>query len=217
MVNSSEIAVTKAAERLLRQYGFDLAGATSGGLFKQWLQLYPPRWIRLAIIEALYQGRYKAICVEQLLAFWSRRGDVQTHFNSEFETMICRNLPRDLTVFEPEPVEVSMTATTKTNRNVGSQAAAILPAPSSSPNPNIDQFQPQAPAELTSHFAEKLNAIAQAWKTSQTPLTAAVTASSFTHPLEITTTTDSPRNDLEENSSNRIARGVSTDEDKADQ
>jgi len=110
MVNSTEVAVTKAAERLLRQYGFDLAGETCEDLLDQWLRVYPPRWIRLAIIEALYQGRYKAICVGQLLAFWLRRGDVQTHFNSEFETMICRNLPRDLTAIDPEVPEISRTA-----------------------------------------------------------------------------------------------------------
>ncbi|MDS3859182.1 hypothetical protein RIF25_00035 [Thermosynechococcaceae cyanobacterium BACA0444] len=172
MVNSGHNAVTKAAERLLLQYGFDLAGDRSQKLFDQWLRVYPPRWIRLAIIEALYQGRYKAISVEQLLAFWLRRGEAQTHFNSEFEAMICRNLPRDLTTPDLDMAEpITMLAWGKLNQN----SPDITPSPERKPQ-NIDQFQPQAPNDLTTHFAEKLTAIAQAWKASQNPLASATLA-----------------------------------------
>ncbi len=184
MINPGNIAVVKAAERLLIQYGFDLDGTASTTLFDTWLRLYSPRWIRLAIIEALYQGRYKAVSVEQLLAFWLRRGEAQTHFNSEFEAMICRNLPRDLRTLESETTSEAMTngAWAKLNQNRNANTPPSNPAPALIPEEspkNINQFQPQAPNELTSHFTEKLNAIAQAWKVSQIPSSTAV------HPTEI--------------------------------
>lgn len=172
MVNSGHNAVTNAAERLLLQYGFDLAGDRSQELFDQWLRVYPPRWIRLAIIEALYQGRYKAISVEQLLVFWLRRGEAQTHFNSEFEAMICRNLPRDLT---PSDLDTAVPSPTLAWGQPNHTHPEKTPLLERKPQ-NIDQFQPQAPSDLTTHFAEKLTAIAQAWKASQNPLASATLA-----------------------------------------
>lgn len=78
--------------KLLIQYSFDLGGYTASELIERWLNNYPAMWIRLAVIEALYQGRYKAISVEQILAFWYRRGQAVHHFNNEFERLICGNL-----------------------------------------------------------------------------------------------------------------------------
>lgn len=82
---------------LLIHYSFDLGGYTAGELIDYWLKDYPANWIRLAVIEALYQGRYKAISVEQILAVWNRRGQALHHFNHEFERLICGNLPQTLT------------------------------------------------------------------------------------------------------------------------
>ena len=50
-------------------------------------------WVRLATIEALYQGRYKAISVKQILIFWQRRGQPICHFNLEFEAIVTHQLP----------------------------------------------------------------------------------------------------------------------------
>ncbi|MDX2097883.1 MAG: hypothetical protein SFW36_08910 [Leptolyngbyaceae cyanobacterium bins.59] len=58
-------------------------------------------WIRPAVIEALYQGRYKAISVTQLLTFWQRREQPLCHFSHEFERIICSALPK--TAFNPTP------------------------------------------------------------------------------------------------------------------
>ncbi|MEB3308953.1 MAG: hypothetical protein VKJ02_01835 [Snowella sp.] len=80
---------------LLTCYGFDLRGFTPLGLINDWLKTYPLQWIRWAVVEALYQGRYKAISVEQLLNFWLRRGQPSFHFNSEFERLISHNLPKN--------------------------------------------------------------------------------------------------------------------------
>ena len=80
------------AAALLIHYSFDRGGYTAGELIDRWLNDYPAHWVRLAVIEALYQGRYKAISVEQILAFWNRRGQAFYHFNREFERLICGNV-----------------------------------------------------------------------------------------------------------------------------
>lgn len=89
----SELA-TAAIETqfLLSQYNFDLGGWNINRLIDRWLQTYPAEWLRSAAIEALYQGRYKAISVEQILAVWQRRKRPLPHFNSEFERMICSEI-----------------------------------------------------------------------------------------------------------------------------
>lgn len=85
------------AEALLSHYGFDMKGYPAQDLVKQWQQKYQASWIRLAIIESLYQGRYKAISVQQILQLWQRKDQANYHFNHEFEALICRKLPRNLT------------------------------------------------------------------------------------------------------------------------
>ncbi len=84
------------AEALLSHYGFEMRGYPAQDLVEQWQQKYQASWIRLAVIESLYQGRYKAISVEQILQLWQRKGQASYHFNHEFEALICRKLPRDL-------------------------------------------------------------------------------------------------------------------------
>ena len=83
-------------EELLNHYGFELRGNTAKELINRWLKQYHPLWLRLAVVEALYQGRYKAVSVEQILCFWSRKGNPNFHFTHEFERLICHKLPRYL-------------------------------------------------------------------------------------------------------------------------
>jgi hypothetical protein len=82
---------------LLSRYAFDLKGYMVNDLIAQWLDRYHASWLRLATIEALYLGRYKAVSVEQILSVWLRLGSPNYHFNHDFERLICRNLPRYLT------------------------------------------------------------------------------------------------------------------------
>ncbi|MGK7943519.1 MAG: hypothetical protein AB4058_03535 [Microcystaceae cyanobacterium] len=81
---------------ILRHYGFDLRGYTPLELLEQWERGYSAIWIRLAVIEALYQGRYKALSVEQILQHWLRKGKPTIHFNHEFERLICHKLPQGM-------------------------------------------------------------------------------------------------------------------------
>lgn len=78
------------AKLLMQEYSFDLLGFTAGELVAIWQERLDaePTWIRAAVLEALYQGRYKAISVEQILQGWKRRGHPVRHFNSEFERVV---------------------------------------------------------------------------------------------------------------------------------
>ncbi|MGD1913513.1 MAG: hypothetical protein ACFB2X_22540 [Rivularia sp. (in: cyanobacteria)] len=84
------------AVSLLTHYSFDLGGYGASELVKRWEKQYPSNWVHLAAIEALYQGRYKAVSVQQILTLWLRRNHPTYHFNFEFERLICNNLPQDL-------------------------------------------------------------------------------------------------------------------------
>lgn len=90
-------AISAEAGALLVHYGFDLGGKKAEKLAGEWLTKYPGHWLRLAVVEALYQGRYKAVSVGQLLSMWQRIGEPLYHFNREFERLVCNNFPQDLT------------------------------------------------------------------------------------------------------------------------
>lgn len=96
---SADSAVAYAVA-LLSHYGFELRGYTAQELVDLWLDKYQAEWVRLGVIEALYQGRYKAFSVEQILAVWARRGQPIYRFNHEFERLISRKLPQNLTQWQ---------------------------------------------------------------------------------------------------------------------
>ena len=81
---------------LLTAYCFDLRGLAPTQVINEWLRTFSALWIRLAVIEALYLGRYKAISVEHLLQFWDVKGQPNLHFSAEFEQMISQKLPKSL-------------------------------------------------------------------------------------------------------------------------
>ncbi|MDM9381365.1 hypothetical protein QUB80_11690 [Chlorogloeopsis sp. ULAP01] len=91
---SADLAIT-----LLIHYSFDLSGYGAAELVERWQNQYPDGWLHLAVIEALYQGRYKAISVQQILTLWQRRDQPSFHFNMEFERLICSKFPENLTSF----------------------------------------------------------------------------------------------------------------------
>ncbi|MGG6263419.1 hypothetical protein ACQ4M3_03565 [Leptolyngbya sp. AN03gr2] len=87
---------------LLTHYSFDLGGNQARQLIDRWQSTYSPNWIRWAVIEALYQGRYKAISVEQILQLWQRRQQPRYHFNYEFERLVCNKFPRTLSEYSKQ-------------------------------------------------------------------------------------------------------------------
>ncbi|MEM8676495.1 MAG: hypothetical protein AAGF83_21925 [Cyanobacteria bacterium P01_G01_bin.67] len=84
------------ARSLIDSYAFDLGRDDAEELIDYWLDAYHASWIRLATIEALYLGRYKAISIEHILSVWLRLGTPNPHFTYEFERLICRKLPKHL-------------------------------------------------------------------------------------------------------------------------
>ncbi|MEM8780634.1 MAG: hypothetical protein AAGF26_17560 [Cyanobacteria bacterium P01_G01_bin.49] len=84
---SQDKAFTQISALLFR-YGFDLNGVSITQLIQEWSADYSVYWIRLGIIEALYQGRYKAISIQQILRLWQRRGQATYHFSYDFERLI---------------------------------------------------------------------------------------------------------------------------------
>ncbi|MGF1493907.1 MAG: hypothetical protein ACFBSC_15925 [Microcoleaceae cyanobacterium] len=142
------------AAALLAHYSFDMGSEFSPEqIIVQWAKVYEVSWLHLAVIEALYQGRYKVFSVEQILNLWQRRGRPTFHFNSEFERLVCHRMPQDLhtrlkPALAPQPVEYSLSAissqrklarirqelpwVTVRNRAIAARAALVPVLPSSS-------------------------------------------------------------------------------------
>lgn len=96
----SEMRSLSYVPALLIYYSFDLCGYQVQECVYRWLDRFKGDWLRLAIVEALYQGRYKMISIEQILSLWQRRGQPICHFNHEFEQIVCSKLPEDLLPLE---------------------------------------------------------------------------------------------------------------------
>ncbi len=81
---------------LIKSFSLELEQYSPESQVLYWLHQYRAPWIRDAIIEAVYQGRYKVISVEHILAIWQRRGQPVCHFTSGFEQMISAQLGTQL-------------------------------------------------------------------------------------------------------------------------
>lgn len=115
MTEQATEAVAAEVAGLIARYGFELNGYTLDQWIDRWLRHYPMGWLRPAVVEALYQGRYKVISVTQILELWQRRGRPLHHFNREFERIICNEFPRvDLPVLPPSSSSVPPPATDRT-------------------------------------------------------------------------------------------------------
>ncbi|OUL21456.1 hypothetical protein BV378_26830 [Nostoc sp. RF31YmG] len=119
------------ATALLTHYSFDLSGYSVSELIRRWKHHYPLEWIHIAVIEALYQGRYKAVSVQQILNFWQRRGQATYHFNMEFERLICSKFPESLTSISTPVLYPAKKITTieKTNYHLASSSVNTDPSP----------------------------------------------------------------------------------------
>ena len=103
MTELAQDSAAAYATALLGHYGFELGGYTAQELVAMWLDRYRANWVRLAAIEALYQGRYKAVSVGQILATWTRRGRPIYHFNHEFERLISHKIPQNIAASPDAP------------------------------------------------------------------------------------------------------------------
>ena len=133
---TEEPSISALAEALLTKYDFDLGGETSEQVIARWQNNYRVEWLSLAVIEALYLGRYKAISVQQILILWERRGQPIYHFNSEFQNIITRNVLTNLTTqIDTESLQ------TKTNPSFLEEK---LPEHSKFVSPSSNPFEPNS-------------------------------------------------------------------------
>lgn len=120
---------------LIDSYAFDLDGYEIEQLLQSWLETFNTSWIRLATIEALYLGRYKAVSIEHILNVWLRLGVPNTHFTYEFERLICRKLPKHLS---------NLTEAASSNEEVKIDEVNFEPLFSSFPRENNSQKPPSS-------------------------------------------------------------------------
>lgn len=85
-----------AVLRILQLYKFDLGDRSLTAISIRWRN-YDLHWLRSAVTESLYRGRYKVISVEQILESWQRKQAVFSKFDHEFEALIWGNLGLNLT------------------------------------------------------------------------------------------------------------------------
>lgn len=90
----------------LIHYGFELATWEAGAWIEDWHQRFPVDWIPVALLEALYQGRYKAASVEQLLLMWRRRGQPRVSFTAEFSARIWPDQQAQITLLHQRDATV---------------------------------------------------------------------------------------------------------------
>jgi hypothetical protein len=163
------------AVSLLHHYGFELGGYTIVQLLLAWQEQYPAAWIRLATIEALYQGRYKAISVEQILALWQRRNQPLYHFNHEFERLVCDNLPESLLLPAPTPPSDLAARSTPRFDTMPDRSAAL----------QLPNFEATVPPEsdvmlaLKTLHSEEMAVWAESQKTAETDQQAALQSYSY--------------------------------------
>jgi hypothetical protein len=99
---------------LLNTYGFDLDRARVETVVVTWLEKYEIEDIIKAIVESIYQHRYKAVSVSNMLAMWQRNGRVRVLHGVEYRNSITEKLPPppapipDLSIgLEPSPPVVT--------------------------------------------------------------------------------------------------------------
>ncbi|MBW4485911.1 MAG: hypothetical protein KME14_25580 [Tildeniella torsiva UHER 1998/13D] len=88
MIPPNNIPDVEPIHQLLISYSFDAEDYPTEAMIVGWLEDFGSVWVSHAITEALYQGRYKVISIDQILKLWQRRGQPIRHFNREFEAII---------------------------------------------------------------------------------------------------------------------------------
>jgi len=142
---------TEQARTLLQEYCFDLAGYQPSELVSVWQARLEaePSWIRAAVIEALYQGRYKAFSVEQILRVWKRRGHPLRHFNNDFERVVCGPIDPNaskyaaMTTMRPSDFLTPQSDSRGDRSESVSDAASVTVTASESPTPAQSSSAPE--------------------------------------------------------------------------
>jgi hypothetical protein len=78
---------------VIEMYGLELDDRPIEEILSAWLRQYDSTWILKAIVESLYRGRYKIVCVENILSNWQRLGTPRYQFTPEYEREILAQIP----------------------------------------------------------------------------------------------------------------------------
>ncbi len=150
MTEAAKDMATQSAIALLTHYSFDLGASTAEQMVTRWLNDYQAIWVFWAIIEALYQGRYKGVSVGQILACWKRRNQPLYHFNTEFERIVCRNFPYNLNASEAAIADAPQVPETVLSPNSlpweGEREAPPPPPPIQTPPKSVGAVKEYPPA-----------------------------------------------------------------------
>lgn len=115
---------------LIKSFSLDLDEYGPESQVLYWLNKYRAAWIRDAIIEAIYQGRYKIISVQHILTIWQRRGQPLRHFTSGFEQALITQLTPHLSTSIPPLVSQSVSSSGPLNdADAASWSMPIVPNP----------------------------------------------------------------------------------------
>ncbi|PZV11968.1 MAG: hypothetical protein DCF20_18620 [Pseudanabaena sp.] len=149
---------------LLQHYSFDLGGYSIKDLTRAWSS-FKPEWVRQAVIESLFQGRYKAVSVNQILQLWERKGEPNCRYNHEFERLVCGDVaviyedrifytPPRTSTREAAVTEISPFSTVESNSPLlfprrPVQGAAKIPQVTRQTNQAIEHKQQRYPSRLT--------------------------------------------------------------------
>lgn len=154
MTHSSNISDTEAIYKLLTSYSFDVEAYQIEAVITDWLTEFGPVWVSHAITEALYQGRYKLVSVDQILKLWQRRGQPIRHFNREFESIILGQ-----TLLYPTSYgDGSEASSIRRTGPPASSAASTTPQPAlGAPDPAVNTGTDPVEAKLTSPDSQDSN------------------------------------------------------------
>lgn len=143
MTESHEDLTIAQVVSLMTSYSFDTRQYSVETIVRHWQENYRVHWIYLATIEALYLGRYKAVSIEQIMNSWYRRGQPNTHFNGDFERVICRKLPRHLSTCDPVERSPQQQLNSIQNPSVAPSESEIAP------DEEVSYNDPQKPITAT--------------------------------------------------------------------
>ena len=121
----------RQAITLVKSFSLELAQYSPESQVLYWLNSYPAAWIRDAIIEAVYQGRYKIISVQHILSIWQRRGQPVRHFTSGFEQVIASHLGSPIHL-SPKSIAPPKVKASKKSKPQTLELADFAPSPLSS-------------------------------------------------------------------------------------
>lgn len=146
---------------LLTHYGFELNGNSLPGVIGQWLDSYPNKWVLAAVVEALYQGRYKVSSVNRILDSWCSRGQPLPNFDHDFADFFCKKIIRAMLEQEAfklataeankkktkkidaetrDSDRILVAAAGKTSSASSAPSSDQAPAIAKSPNPGIEEW-----------------------------------------------------------------------------